>query len=113
MQTVAPIWIGPLSTFSLSTYWIYNELYLLFKVAVNLPLTRAALCWQGPAAAGRNAAGTQQEESGRQPGNHPATDEPNSPHQSVSRSTARDTEQIKKKKEKLPRNSEREESNVN
>lgn len=41
------------------------------------------LCWQGPAAARRNAAGTQQEEPGQQPGNHPATDEPNSPHQSV------------------------------
>ena len=51
---------------------------------MNPLLTCVALCWQGPAAARRNAARTQQEESGHQSGNRSATDEPNSPHQSVS-----------------------------
>lgn len=69
-----------------------NELHVLFKVAVNLPLTCTALCWQGPAAARRHAAGTQQEESGQQSGNRSATDEPNSPHQSVSCCEPEDTE---------------------
>lgn len=52
----------------------------LLKVAADL----SVCVLQGPAAAGRNATGTQQEESGQQSGNHPATDESNSPHQSVS-----------------------------
>lgn len=54
-------------------------------MAVNLPLTCLALCWQGPAAARGDVAGTQQEESGQQSGNRSAADEPDSPHQSVSR----------------------------
>lgn len=66
-------------------------------MAVNLLLTRVALCWQGPAAARRDAAGTQQEESGQQSGNRSAADEPNSPHQSVSCRTqyVEDTEWMK------------------
>lgn len=40
-------------------------------------LTAVSLCWQGPAAARRDAAGTQQEESGQQSGNRSTTDEPN------------------------------------
>ncbi|TMS09508.1 Ephrin type-B receptor 3 [Larimichthys crocea] len=47
---------------------------------------------RGPAAARRDAAGTQQEESGQQSGNRSATDEPNSPHQSVSCCKVEDTE---------------------
>lgn len=70
-------------------------MYLLFKVAVNLLLTCAALCWQGPAAARRDTAGAQQEESGQQSGNRSATNEPNSPHQSVSCCGQEDTERIK------------------
>ncbi|KAM7379023.1 hypothetical protein PAMP_004601 [Pampus punctatissimus] len=46
----------------------------------------------GPAAARRHTAGTQQEESRQQSGNHSATDEPNSPHQSVSCCEPEDTE---------------------
>lgn len=69
-------------------------------MAVNLLLTCVAVCWQGPAAARRDAAGTQQEESGQQSGNRSATDEPNSPHQSVSPAAPEDTDGIKKIKEK-------------
>lgn len=52
-------------------------------MAAGLLLTCVALCWQGPAAAGGNAAGKQQEEPGQQSGNHSPADEPNSPDQSV------------------------------
>lgn len=102
MQSIAPLtlrWSKLLSTCNEITQPSNNEVY--FIVSMDLLLTFVALRWQGPAAARRNTAGTQQEESGQQSGNCSATDEPNSPHQSVSCCKPEDSETNKK----LPRNS--------